>query len=168
MGTYSFLAEAFRYPAVGRIEWLRAQLESLPEGEVRRESAHFLREVEALSLSQWEELYTHSLDLNPAAAPYVGFQVWGESYQRGKFLAQLNRDLHAQGVDLDGELPDHLIPLLRYMDITTDPLPELLEWLSPAIDKMQAALRKSRPGNPYINLLEAVKQAALSMKERSK
>jgi nitrate reductase molybdenum cofactor assembly chaperone NarJ/NarW len=160
MGIFAYLAEAFRYPAAGRIEWLRSGLARLPEGPVKRGCAVFLQEVGGLSLSQWEELYTHTLDLNPAAAPYIGFQVWGESYQRGNFLSQLNRALCEQGIDLDGELPDHLIAALRYLDVASQPLPELLEALGPAIDKMQAALRKSQPGNPYIDLMETVKQAS--------
>jgi nitrate reductase delta subunit len=149
-----------RYPAPGRFESLQSGLESLPEGAVKRACSSFVHQVNTLSLSQWEELYTHTLDLNPAAAPYIGFQIWGESYQRGKFLSQLNRAMMHVEIDLDGELPDHLIPVLRYLEAADKPLYELVEVLDPALEKMRAALRKSQPDNPYVVLLGAVKQAA--------
>lgn len=160
MKPFAYLAEALRYPAPGRFESLQSGLERLPDGAVKRACSSFMRQVSMFSLSQWEELYTHTLDLNPAAAPYVGFQIWGESYQRGKFLSQLNRAMMQEEIDLDGELPDHLIPVLRYLEVADEPLYELVEVLNPALEKMQTALRKSQPDNPYIGLLGAVKQAA--------
>ena len=55
--------------------------------------------IAPLSLGEWEELHTRTLDLNPPAAPYVGYQIWGDSYQRGAFLAKMNRALVEAGVD---------------------------------------------------------------------
>ena len=34
-----------------------------------------------LPLGASEELHARTLDLNPPAAPYVGYQTWGESYR---------------------------------------------------------------------------------------
>lgn len=59
-------------------------------------------------------------------------------------------------VDPAGELPDHLIPVLRYLGRAPDPLPELAAVFEPAVQRMLNGLRKADPPNPYVALLEAV------------
>lgn len=159
MGTYGFLSEAFRYPAPGRFESLKADWQSLPDSEAKNASKEFLKQIQPLTIEEWEELYTRTLDLSPATAPYVGYQIWGESYQRGNFLAGMNRALQSEGLDAGGELPDHLVPVLRYLERASPPLPELLENLEPALRRMHGTLRKAEPDNPYLTLLEAVMKA---------
>ena len=156
MSTYALLAEALRYPAPGRIEILQAGTIEMPEGAVKRAFSTFVAGVQDLSLGEWEELHTRTLDLNPPSAPYLGYQMWGDSYQRGNFMANLNQTFRAEEIDLDGELPDHLIPILSYLDSVSRPLPELVEVLEPALERMLAGLRKAEAGNPYTHLLEAI------------
>ncbi len=158
-------ARALAYPAPGRLQELQRDLPSLPEGPARRSLGAFLAEIGALSLGQWEELYTRTLDLNPPAAPYVGYQTWGESYQRGVFLAKLNRAACEAGVDTGGELADHLAPVLAYLAQTPEPLPELLEVLPPALARLVKTLRAADPANPYVKLFEAV-QAACQLPQK--
>ena len=157
--TFDLLAQAFAYPVPGMLEQLAEGWQDLPTGALKRALRRFIQEVQGLSLSEWEELYTRTLDLSPLISPYVGFQVWGDSYQRGKFLSQLNRALLYYDVDTGGELPDHLIPVLRYLSISPTPASELLEALSPALGKMQAELKKKDRTNPYRWLLLAVQHA---------
>ena len=115
----------------------------------------FVKQVAKLSLSEWEELCTRTLDLSPAAAPYVGFQVWGESYQRGEFMSKLNRQMYELDIDPAGELPDHMVPVLRYLGAADAPLPELMENFEPAVERMIGILREKDRRNPYISLFEA-------------
>lgn len=159
MNTFDLLAEAFRYPFPGLAETLETGLEQLPPKPVKTQMMDFLKSVQRLSLGEWEELYTRTLDLNPLATPYVGFQIYGESYQRGEFMSRLNREMSRLAIDLGGELPDHLLPVLRYLDATPDPMPELVEALPSAIQRMHSVLRKAEAGNPYLHLLDAVEQA---------
>ncbi len=158
MEEYALFAEALRYPAPGRLESLQAGLAKMTSGETKKKFARFVGRLQDLSLGEWEELYTRTLDLNPAVAPYVGYQIWGENYQRGGFLAQMSRGLQEAGVDPDGELPDHLIPVLRYLDIAPTGMPELAQTVETATQKMIKQLHRTEPGNPYIYLLEAVSQ----------
>lgn len=162
MSTYSLLAEALRYPAAGRIEMLEAGLMEMPGGGVKKAFSVFMERIQQLSLGEWEELHTRTLDLNPPAAPYLGFQMWGESYKRGNFMAHLNYQIKKMEIDMDGELPDHLIPVLRYLEAASNrnatPSTELLEVLVPAVEKMRKVLRKSEPDNPYVYLFEAILQ----------
>ncbi len=160
------LAEAFCYPGPGRLEALRAGLSALPSGAGKMAYTAFIAGVSPLSTGEWEELYTRTLDLNPPAAPYVGYQTWGEGYQRGAFLALLNRELSEAGVDTGDELPDHLAPVLRYLARARQPMPELVELCGPALQRMLSALRRVEPGNPYAELLEATSAVCRELKSQ--
>jgi len=156
MSRYSLLADAFGYPGPESLENLRAGLSGQDPGAARTAFAAFIRKIERFSLSEWEELYTRTWDLSPLAAPYVGYQIWGETTPRGHFLAEMNRALVLAGVDPKGELPDHLIPVLHYLEVSQDPLLPLMEILEPALKRMRAALQEAERDNPYLDLLEAV------------
>lgn len=158
MSIYSTIADAFCYPHPQLLEKLQAGLAEVEKGPGKSELAAFVKSVGTLSLSEWEELCTRTLDLSPAAAPYVGFQVWGESYQRGEFMAKLNRVMFELDVNPEGELPDHLVPILRYLDITKQPIPELVENYENAVNRMVSILRDKDKKNPYIRLFEAALQ----------
>ena len=43
------------------------------------------------SATRIEEVFTATFDLQPVCHPYVGYQLCGESQQRGMFLMQLNQ-----------------------------------------------------------------------------
>lgn len=157
MGNYAVLAEALRYPWPGQTEILERYLEMMPAGSARKSLAAFVAYARSVSLAEREELYTRTWDLNPIAAPYLGFQVWGEKYQRGNFMAQLSQVLRENGIDLGGELPDHLVPVLRYLDRVEQPTPALDNILAQAIRAMGQSFRdKSEGGNPYLHLLNAI------------
>ena len=157
MRSYAILAEALRYPWPGQVEILERYLETVPAGRSRKSLAAFVAYARDASLAEREELYTRTWDLNPIAAPYLGFQVWGEKYQRGNFMAQLSQVLRENEIDLGGELPDHLVPVLRYLDRVEQPTPALNNILVQAIQAMGQSFRdKSEGGNPYLHLLNAI------------
>lgn len=158
MGAFAVLAESFRYPAPGRLGTLRAEVSRLPQGLVRARLEAFLADVGGRPLEEWEELSTRTLDLELASAPYVGFQVWGDKYQRSPFLMELKAAMDRAGVDLDGELPDHLVPVLRYLDRCDDPLGQLVDVLGPALESLEKALRSSDPDNPYLHLIAGARR----------
>lgn len=164
MNMYLLLAEAFAYPQPGQLERLEAGLQEIGKSQGRKELAIFVRKIGRLSLSEWEELATRTLDLSPAAAPYIGFHIWGENYLRGEFMARLNGALLATGVDTEGELPDHLAPVLVYLGVADQPLPELIEHFEPAVRRMAAVLQEKDKHNPYVNLFKAALRLAPQMK----
>lgn len=156
MGAYTILAEALQYPSPGRLELLERSARLFPSGAARPAFQRFLEAIQRLSLAEWEELHTRTLDLNPPAAPYVGFQLYGESYQRGNFMAQASQALQKAGVKTGGELPDHLAPLLRYLDAASTPEAAIAANFTVAVQRMLAILKKAEPTNPYLYLFEAV------------
>ena len=156
MDNLSLLAEALRYPRPGQIDELYTKITKLNGQFGNKTFAKFLAQIQSLSLSEQEELYTRTLDLSPLAAPYVGYQIWGESYKRGEFMAQLNHEMKVHKIDLEGELPDHLRPILQYLSISSSPLPELIEVLEKSIKKMHDSLKKTEKDNPFLLLFDAI------------
>ena len=157
MGDATTVAMGFAYPRPGQLERLQTAAGAMPAGPARREMDLFVAAVGKLSLGEWEELHTVTLDLSPRFVPYVGHVVWGESYRRGAFMADLVRAQADAGVEPNGELPDHLEPILRYLDIAAEPLADLMEALPEALPHMIKDLRKRDKRNPYLHLLEATK-----------
>lgn len=149
------VALGFDYPGTQSLDRLRGCLSNLPVGATRTAMERFVETVARLDLGEWEELHTSTLDLSPAFVPYVGHVVWGESYRRGVFMADLQREQRKAGIDQGGELPDHLQPVLRYLAAVDGPLPDLVEVLPTAIGEMRKELKKAQGHNPYRHLLGA-------------
>jgi nitrate reductase delta subunit len=120
----------------------------------------FLGEIDDLDLAGWEELHTRTLDLAPIFAPYVGYVIWGDSYQRGEFMAAMKVAQDEAGIDRKGELPDHLDPLSRYLAVVDEPPPELVELFPQAIARMKKTLKAAEKGNPYRHVLRALEEAS--------
>ncbi len=155
MGIYACIAEALKYPEAESMHKLLA-LSGNVDAQSRTGYLDFLKQIEEIGPYQWEELYTRTWDLQPAVAPYIGYQIWGDSYPRGEFMSRLNKEMILLQIEMDGELPDHLIPVLRYLDVASEPVPELLQNLQPALKSMQQALKKADPENPYLCLLDVL------------
>jgi len=163
MAAFATLAVCYRYPAPGRLDELCVLAQQVESPAVREPLDRFLEQIGELQLWEWEELHTRTLDLAPVFVPYVGHSIWGERYERGEFMAALKRAQQARGVDPDGELPDHLVPVLRYLDSNSSPIPELVEVIERAIERMLRDLRKAEPENPYCGLLDATREAAKTL-----
>lgn len=160
---FDLFAQALSYPAPSRLEDLKTSAKSLASSEIKKPFQRYLRQIEALTLGEWEELYTHTFDLSPVVAPYVGYQVWGDSYKRGNFMALLNRIMSEHGLSPNGELPDHLGTVLMYLSRTSQPPAELMDVLGPSVERMLETFRKSDPKNPYTSLFESILKAIGSL-----
>ncbi len=163
MGSYQQLVQALQYPYPGQFDALQSGAENVEDHAVRRSYQAFVREVECLSRGEWEELYTNTLDLNPQVAPYLGYQMWGENYKRGNFMSRLNSALNEEGIERGGELPDHLVLVLRYLSETSQPMPGLVKIFPRAVGKMHKELKSADPENPYLHLLTAIRRLADSL-----
>ena len=149
------VALGYRYPVPNRLAILGEAVERDLTGSAQRRMRRFVAAVGKLSTTEWEELHTRTLDLSPLFAPYVGHLIWGENYRRGEFMADLKRQMEIHGVDLGGELPDHIEPVLRYLAVAPDPLSDLVHVVGDAVGAMRLALRNAEPDNPYRHLIGA-------------
>jgi nitrate reductase assembly molybdenum cofactor insertion protein NarJ len=74
--------------------------------------AFFQQGLDGMPLHELEELYIGTFDLNPHCALDLGWQLFGEDYNRGLFLAKLRRLMREHGLVESTELPDHLTHVL--------------------------------------------------------
>jgi nitrate reductase delta subunit len=158
------VARCFLYPRPDSLEKLWAAVEQLPKSSAERHIRRFIQEVSALELGRWEELHTVTLDLSPHFGPYVGHVAWGENYRRGAFMADLKAAMAAASVDLGGELPDHIEPILRYIATVEEPRADLVEVLPSAVRTMKVTLDKAAPKNPYRHVLAAADDVAADLR----
>ena len=160
MGDASIVAAAFRYPRESSLGLLRENVATLEDPRAAKAMANFLGQIEGKTLAEWEELHTETLDLSPKFVPYVGHAVWGENYRRGAFMADLSRSMAENEIDLYGELPDHLDPIMRYIDNCPEPLSDVVEVLEMALMRMSKELKNADKGNPYRHALDAAQAVA--------
>jgi nitrate reductase delta subunit len=159
-------AEILEYPKAGLAERVRACVEQLASAEAADELKAFSEFVEQTPLEKLEELYTHTFDLQVVYFPYVGYQLFGESYKRGAFLAGLKGQFKAYGFSSGKELPDHISMVLRFLALPPDEeigLPLLEEALIPALDKMLKSFKDE--SHPYRRVLRALRLTLQGVRE---
>jgi nitrate reductase delta subunit len=131
----------------------------------------FYHATEKRSLEQMQELYITTFDMQPVCYPYVGYHLFGESYKRGAFMAQLNEAYHAFNYSSRQELPDQLSVILRFLGLDADNLQGnfcqtlLHEGLKPALEKMLKTFGEQSE-NPYFGLLSALQLFLLQVPEK--
>jgi nitrate reductase delta subunit len=161
------LAAALEYPGEGT----RAQVEACaaalggPLPEVAAALSELRQALAERPLARLQELYTQTFDLAPACPLHVGYYLFGEDYRRGLFMAQLRERQEAVGLESEGELPDHLPLVLRWLaragthgvgDGSEEAQEMVTECLLPALGRMDEALAAG--SNPYRGVLAAVAQ----------
>jgi nitrate reductase molybdenum cofactor assembly chaperone len=132
----------------------------------------FAADVEATTIAHMEELYSGAFDLDTLSEfaatcyPYVGHHLLGETYRRSRFMVGLLERYQAHGFEVaGGELPDHVLVMLRFLACCDDhELSEELvgEALLPALARMtrdgeEAGLEGEGGRRVYLRVLEAVR-----------
>ena len=157
---YECLAGLLDYPGA---DW-RSEIESCGElvsgktSEIANAFTTFSDKVLTLSLSDLQELYTRTFDLNPVCALDIGYHLFGENYKRGLFLANLRETEAPFNLGQEHQLPDYLPVLLRLLTQLDDEelrTALMAECMLPAIEKMIAALGDGK--NPYRHLIATVR-----------
>jgi len=151
--TYQALGALLEYP---ENNWAaRFELTTRVDDYALRE---FATGAEGMTLTDLQELYARTFDLNPACALEVGYHLFGENYKRGEFLANLRETEAPFELGQAQQLPDYLPVLLRLLPKLDDlelRSSLITECLIPAIEKMLTTFKDA--ANPYRHLLEAVR-----------
>jgi len=115
----------------------------------------FCAPIRGLSADDLRELFTCTFDLNPMCTLEIGWQLYGEDYQRGEFLVKMREQLREYGLRESGELPDHLShALLLLARLEPEEAAEFAGgYVLPALDKMRTGWREGR--NAFAALLES-------------
>jgi len=161
---FDSFAALLEYPVSAMTDQAAQLLEGLTP--LQPESAEvlgkFVRMLDQLSLEKMRELYTVTFDMQPVCYPYVGYHLFGESYKRGAFMAQLNEAYHTHGYSAGQELPDHVAVILRFLGLDSANRQGefcqalLREGLIPALEKMLKVFNEESD-NPYFGLLSALR-----------
>lgn len=161
-------AELLEYPwrspadAVAECQALLAAEE--PEAAARL--ARFRAFVERTPLGRIQEIYGSIFELSPSCPPYVGYHLLGETYKRSAFLVGLRERYATQDYRVEGELPDHLAVMLRFLaragdgetsrELVTDALLPALERMRTVRDDAVAKGRRRVGAAAYADVLRAL------------
>ena len=138
------LAELFLYPTPERVSAARSNA-AVVIADCPGAADDLGPLVEVLAdgeLSDAEELYVRTLELNPLCALEIGWQLYGEQYARGTFLVRTRQLLRDAGLPETTELPDHLTNVLRILGRLDDESTRKLaqRFTLPALTSMQEKL----------------------------
>lgn len=115
----------------------------------------FALHVSLTPFSEAEETYTQAFDMNPSCTLEIGWHLFGETYKRGSFLANMRASLRAHNVEEGSSLPDYLPNLLRLLP-KLDPKDAqglVSDCILPSLAKIRPKLENA---TPYDLLLESL------------
>ena len=154
---YEQFAKLFEYPGEDYRTNAEECLTALQgeHSEASESFEEFCAPIRSLNTDDLRELFTRTFDLNPMCTLEIGWQLYGEDYQRGEFLVKMRGQLREYSLRESGELPDHLTHarvLLAHLE--PDVAAEFAGgYLLPALDKMRTSWRENR--NAFAALLES-------------
>jgi len=149
------VAGLLRYPTEGfesRFDKALAAVEAV-DLEFAESFAPLARRVGELTSTEMEELYTRTFDINPLCTLEIGWQLYGEDYNRGALLVRMRSMMRSVGVVETTELPDHLVHVLPVLGRVDEDMARELAggFVLPALRKMLDAFAEK--DNPYWSLL---------------
>ncbi len=114
---YDHLGDLVVYPETHYHERLHVCIAALRDThpEAAKALQPFGDLVSGMPLTDLEELYTRTFDINPTCCLEVGWQLFGEDYARGTFLVTMRQNLRTYGLAESTELPDHLTHVLALL-----------------------------------------------------
>ena len=160
-GVLLALAPLFEYPGPALAGRASEALAGLPEGAPARPPLErFAAFTAGQPAGDLEDLYTRTFDLIPRCPPYLGFQLYGDTYRRGEVMARLAGLSRECGIEPTGELPDHVSIALRVLAVARgEEAADLArEVVLPALERMQTTLNEL--ASPFADLVSAARATA--------
>ncbi len=119
---------------------------------VREMVSEYRSRVNPLSLSEMEELYIKTFDLNKAGTLDLGWHLFGEDYNRGLFLVKLREYFQRLGIPETTELPDHVSQVLRTLGRMSRDEANLFAYacVIPSLETVGEGIQKDNPHDPLI------------------
>ncbi len=108
----------YESPAAALEECRLLTEESFPKAGAK--VAEFQEASRAWDLGRLQEEYTKAFDLDETHSLYVGYHLLGESYKRSAMLLEFKERYRTLGMEVAGELADHLPVVLRFLGMCDD------------------------------------------------
>jgi nitrate reductase assembly molybdenum cofactor insertion protein NarJ len=152
------MAEIFRYPS-GKLKedilFIKDTVIGRYHPGLVAKLLPFSEYINSTPLSQQEEYYTSTFDVQPVSTLDIGYVLFGDDYRRGVFLVNIKKEHIKTGNDCGSELPDHLPNILTLLPLIKDE--KMAEELSvslliPALEEIISRFKNA--GNHYKGLLE--------------
>jgi nitrate reductase delta subunit len=128
--------------------------------------ANFRLAIKDMTPERVEEVYTAIFDLNATCHPYIGYQIFGETYRRSVFLVELKEHYRTHGFTApENELADRLSLMLEFVSVCSDQelVADIIEFgFAPSLAKMTREKEptinepEQKEYNPYANVLRAL------------
>lgn len=165
---HGLFADILDYPDEETLEQFRLAEEAVSAEfpDAGRLLGDFRASVKGMSAERLKEVYTAIFDLNATCHPYIGYQLFGETYKRSVFLVECKEHYRAHDFEApEIELPDRLSIMLRFTSICTDQelVTDIIEYgFGPSLAKM---VKTKEPivkepelsdENPYSDVLRAL------------
>ena len=109
---YSDLARLVSYPDKDFAQDIETFVVENETCECNFQLHPFIKHIKSSSLTDLQEYYTRTFDVNPVCCLEVGWHLFGEQYERGSLMAKLRYKMRELGIDEKNELPDHLSNVL--------------------------------------------------------
>lgn len=162
IGIYDALAAVLTYPGEDYSDRVREAALAAPP-QMASLLHEFAVSLEGKATTELQELFTVTFDLNPVCSLELGWQLFGENYDRGLLLVKMRALLRRYGIAEQGELPDHLAHALQLIELMREE--ERAEFAAaivlPALGKMLDPFKDKK--NPYENVLQAIKKQLRSL-----
>lgn len=159
MTNYDALADLLVYPLepLEPRAWACAAAMRESNEPVASAVERFAISITGRPMKELQEDYTSTFDLGSACALELGWHLFGESCDRGGFLAILREDLQRAGIAEYAGLPDHLSHVLELM-AREEPerAAALAQLVAPAIGAVRDAL--AARNSSYVHLLDAARR----------
>ena len=109
-----------------------------------------------------QDVYVAAFDFDPDCSLELGWHLFGETFERGEFLATIRDGLARLGIPENEGLPDHLVNVLPML-AREEPAraAALAARIAPAVGHVRQALQHRR--NFYVHLLAAIEMAVASL-----
>lgn len=157
------LARLIDYPTadLGPLLDESAEILSACHPDLRAGVDEFGRRAATHTLAELEEIYIQTFDMNPTCTLDLGWQLFGEDYNRGLFLVKVRQLMSRLGIPETHELPDHLTNILRVLSRMEPSEARLFarSCVLPALQKTSDAVNSNCPYRP---LMTAVLNLLLS------
>lgn len=115
--TCEAFARMLGYPPPEPGEWLTQCRERVAARDEEAAEAldSFVDFLEDSTPGERNETYSRAFDLNALFHPYIGYHLFGETYKRSRFMVRLKAHYGKHDFAPEGELPDHLAVVLRFL-----------------------------------------------------
>ncbi len=155
---FTRLSELIKYPTVELQQQLASYREylSLTAQDAAEAVTQFTAYAKETTLADMQELYTRTFEINPVCALEVGWQLFGERYERGTLIVKMRQTLRELGLTESTELPDHLTHVLQVLDrLCAEEASEFAGlFVVPAMEKMIAGFKDKH--GVYHDLLKGI------------